>query len=102
MHITLFGTDMNLLAQIFDIIGFIIIGIAFFQKKYAYIVTCILAYFMFIAESIVLIVMDGTNAWANIICTTTGVVRNVLMIIFLKKWNKEEVIQWDRKLIRPV
>lgn len=89
MYFDLFGVHMNTLAQVFDLIGFIIIGIAFFQKKYGYIITCIVAYFMFIAESIVLLAMDGTNAWANIICTTTGIVRNVLMMFFLKKWNKE-------------
>jgi uncharacterized membrane protein len=89
MHIFLFGTDMNLWAQIIDLIGFIIIGVAYFQKKYGYIITCIFAYICFIAESIVIMAMDGTNTWANIIGTTSGVIRNLFMLYYAKKWNKE-------------
>ena len=89
MHITIFGTSINWLAQLFDIIGFIIIAIAYQQKKKAFILVSMIAYFFFVLEPLSILLIDGTNTYANIIGSASGIVRNIFMIYYLTKKNKE-------------
>ncbi len=89
MHITIFGTSINWLAQLFDIVGFLIFVVAYQQKKNTFILVSILAYICFILESVSILVIDNVNTFANIIGTASGIVRNVIMIIYAVKRNKE-------------
>ena len=89
MHITIFGTSVNWLAQVFDIIGFIVIAIAYQQKKKAFILVSMAAYVFFVLESVSILLIDGINTYANIIVTGAGIVRNVIMIIYAVKKDKE-------------
>lgn len=89
MHVTIFGTSVNWLAQLFDILGFIIFVVAYQQKKNTFVLASIAAYVCFILESVSILVIDNVNTFANIIGTASGIVRNVIMIIYAVKRNKE-------------
>ena len=89
MHLTIFGTSVNWLAQLFDIIGFIIIAVAYQQKKKAFIIVSCVAYFFFVFESLSILLIDHVNTYANIIVTGAGIVRNVIMLLYAVKKDKE-------------
>ena len=89
MHITLFGTSVNWLAQLFDIIGFIVFIFAYQQKKNRFVAVSIVAYMFFILESLSILLIDNVNTWANIIGTASGIVRNIFMLYFAIKKDKE-------------
>ena len=93
MHLTIFGTSINWLAQLFDIIGFLIFVVAYQQKKNTFVMVSILAYIFFILESVSILLIDNINAFANIIGTASGIVRNLIMIIYAVKKN-EEMPMW--------
>lgn len=88
MYIELFGTSVNWVAQLLDLIGFVIILIAYQQSKEKLLFTSMFAYALFVAEACVLLI-GGENTVANIIISFVSIVRNVLMLIVLKKYNKE-------------
>ena len=89
MHITLFGTSVNWLAQLFDIIGFVVFIFAYQQKKNRFVAVSIVAYIFFILESLSILLIDNVNTWANIIGTASGIVRNIFMLYFAIKKDKE-------------
>lgn len=89
MHITIFGTSMNWLAQLFDIIGFIIIAVAYQQKKKAFLIVSVVSYVFFVLEALSILLIDGINTYANIIVTGFGIIRNLIMIIYAVKKDKE-------------
>ncbi len=89
MHITLFGTSVNWLAQLFDIIGFVVFIFAYQQKKNRFVAVSIVAYLFFILESLSILLIDNVNTWANIIGTASGIVRNIFMLYFAIKKDKE-------------
>ncbi len=89
MHITLFGTSVNWLAQLFDIIGFIVFIFAYQQKKNRFVAVSIVAYLFFILESLSILLIDNVNTWANVIGTASGIVRNIFMLYFAIKKDKE-------------
>ncbi|MBE5763440.1 MAG: YgjV family protein [Clostridiales bacterium] len=89
MHITIFGTSVNWLAQLFDIIGFIVFIFAYQQKKNRFVAVSIIAYLFFILESLSILLIDNVNTWANIIGTASGIVRNIFMLYFAIKKDKE-------------
>ena len=89
MHITVFGTSINWLAQLFDIIGFIVFIFAYQQKKNRFVAVSIIAYVFFILESLAILLIDNVNTYANIIGTASGIVRNIFMLYFAIKKDKE-------------
>ncbi len=89
MHITIFGTSINWLAQLFDIVGFLVFIVAYQQKKKPFLIISMIAYVFFILESVSILLIDNVNTFANIIGTASGIVRNVIMIIYAVKKDKE-------------
>lgn len=88
MYIEIFGTNVNWVAQLLDLIGFAFILVAYQQKKEKLLLISMIAYAMFTAEAVVLLI-GGENTVANIIISFVSIVRNVLMIIVMRKYNKE-------------
>jgi len=89
MHIVLFGMQINWLAQLFDLIGFLILIVAYQQSKKHFLIVSALSYIFFALESASILLIDGTNTYANIIGNACGISRNIIMLYFLTKKDKE-------------
>jgi hypothetical protein len=69
--------------QILGIIGLIIIGIAYLFKKKTFLLLCTISFIFFILESAFALKHAVT------IVSITCFIRNILMFIFLYKWDKQ-------------
>jgi hypothetical protein len=69
--------------QILGIIGLIIIGIAYLFKKKTFLLLCTISFIFFILEGAFALKIAGT------IVAITCFIRNILMCIFLYKWDKQ-------------
>lgn len=90
-EITLFGTQINWLAQVIDLVGAVFLLIGYVQtKKLKFLTITIFAYICFASESVVLTVLNPeTPRYADIIISSVAAIRNVIMILYATKKNKE-------------
>ena len=86
-YIELFGSRINVLSQVAGLVGFILIGIAYQQKKLPFLILSGVAYIVFMGESFFL--LGESDTLSNVLGNATSFLRNLLMIFVLVKYNKE-------------
>lgn len=76
---TVFGLEINILAQVFDIIALMLTVISYQGSKAKYLVFYSAATVLFSAEAFVL------GAYTGVICNTVSIIRNMTILFYLKK-----------------
>jgi hypothetical protein len=76
-------TPILWVSQIMGLIGLAIIGVSYLFKKKTFLIISTISFVFFVFESIF------AGLWVNMISTTTCLIRNVLMTIFLIRKDKE-------------
>ena len=79
MTFTVFGLEINILAQVFDIIALVLTVISYQGSKAKYLVFYSAATVFFSAEAFVL------GAYTGVICNTVSIIRNMTILFYLKQ-----------------
>ncbi len=92
MHFEIFGEAINWPANLVGLLGTIFLLIAYLKKdKLQFTYWTFGAYFSFIGEAVILLVVDKTNVWANIFANILCVVRSIVLVKFLKQGKEMPV-----------
>ncbi len=83
MIITLLGQEINVLAQIFGLFGLIFIVWSYQLKRSSFYIMQSVGYLFCLAEGAV------CAAFVGMVVTAASIIRNLLMIYWLKKYEKE-------------
>lgn len=82
--VTIFGLEVNVLAQVFGLIGLILMCISFFQNdKRGYAGVMMIAHIFFAAEALTV------KGYSNVVTNSTGIVRNGTVYCSLVKRKKD-------------
>lgn len=87
IYVEIFGQQVNLYAQIVGFVGLVVIAWSYQLKKLGYLAVSTVAMAIFLAESCIL--YADSDTFTGIVLNAAAVVRNLLMILFLRRYGRE-------------